>query len=198
MPSQKSRRVRERRAVRNRPVRTNARSRVTAARTAIAEAPGEAASAEVVRNAASALARAAQKGVILKGDEIDYSKLHVGVFVEVTYYSEKDKKVTSKGYIKAVEDDVLIIGKGLWKERIEIRNIITLKIRDFDPLAFVPGARIRITAPSAADYQLVGTLTKLDGDSLMMKSQDDRQLVVPLASVRRFEITPWLHKRADY
>ena len=64
MPSKKAMRVGERRRLRNKPVRTYARSRVAAARTAIADVPDAPETAEAVRSAVQALAKAAQKGVV--------------------------------------------------------------------------------------------------------------------------------------
>ncbi|MBI4202889.1 MAG: 30S ribosomal protein S20 [Chloroflexi bacterium] len=63
MPSQKSLRVSQRKAMQNRPRRTAARTAVTATRKAIVEGDGEAAKAAYNR-AASALDRAAKAGVI--------------------------------------------------------------------------------------------------------------------------------------
>ena len=139
---------------------------------------------------------AAQEAVMLKGDEIDSSILRIGAYVEVTHYIKKDKKRTDKGSIKSVEDDGFTIGRGFWKERIEYRNVITLKIEGFDLFAFPPGSRVRITARSVADQRIVGTLAKLDADSLMLKPEDGRQLVVPLASISRFEVSPGQKSRA--
>jgi small subunit ribosomal protein S20 len=64
MPAPKSHRVGVRRAARNRPIRTLARTRVVQARAAIEANPGAPETAEAVKVAASALAKAASKGVI--------------------------------------------------------------------------------------------------------------------------------------
>jgi len=69
---------------------------------------------------------AAQEGVPLKGREIDRSKLKLGEFVEVVYYSKKGKETKAEGYIKAVKDSVFTIGRGLWKERVNHRDVISL------------------------------------------------------------------------
>ncbi|MDA0747736.1 MAG: hypothetical protein O2954_14540 [bacterium] len=139
---------------------------------------------------------AAQDGVILRGDEIDYNKLPIGIFVEVSYHSPKNKKTTAKGYIKAIEGNAFTLGRGLWKERIEYQDIITLKIEGFDPFALFPGSRIRITAPSLVTIDMVGTLAKLDADSLVIKTEDGRQLVVPCTSVAKFEVSHGQQSRA--
>lgn len=62
--SKKSHRVAVRKEARNKPGRTFARSRVRAARTEIAEQAGTPESEQSVKQAVSALAKAAQKGVI--------------------------------------------------------------------------------------------------------------------------------------
>lgn len=63
--AEKRNRQRIKRTARNRPVRTGVRSAVKRARTAIASGDAEAA-LEPVRKAASALARAASKGIVPK------------------------------------------------------------------------------------------------------------------------------------
>mgnify|MGYP001588997504 CR=1 FL=1 len=63
MPSEKSLRVAQRKALQNRPRRSAAKTAVTAARKAVAEGNPEAAKAAYAR-AASALDRAAKSGVI--------------------------------------------------------------------------------------------------------------------------------------
>jgi len=64
MPSAKAQRRHVRRHDRNRPPRTQARSRVTSARAAIAAEPTAPETAETVRAAIAALDRAVAKGVI--------------------------------------------------------------------------------------------------------------------------------------
>ncbi|MCH8816931.1 MAG: 30S ribosomal protein S20 [Chloroflexi bacterium] len=64
MPAAKARRVAERKAARNRPVRTLARNRVAAARAAIVEDPASDEAEQAVKAAQSALAEAANKGVL--------------------------------------------------------------------------------------------------------------------------------------
>ena len=68
----------------------------------------------------------AQEGVPLKGREIDRSKLKLGELVEVVYYSKKGKETKAEGYIKAVRDSVFTIGRGLWKERVNYCDVISL------------------------------------------------------------------------
>ena len=64
MPAAKSLRVQRRRAARNRSVRSFVRTKVTAARNAIDEAPNDDATTEKIRQAVSALDVATRKGVI--------------------------------------------------------------------------------------------------------------------------------------
>ena len=64
MPAAKSLRVQQRRAARNRTVRSFVRTRVTTARKAIDDAPSDDATVEQVRAAISALDVATRKGVI--------------------------------------------------------------------------------------------------------------------------------------
>lgn len=64
MPAAKAQRVAERKAARNRPVRTLARNRVAAARAAIEADPASEEAAQAVVSAQSALAEAANRGVL--------------------------------------------------------------------------------------------------------------------------------------
>ncbi len=64
MPAAKSLRVQRRNTLRNRAVRSNVRSQVTAARKAIDESPADADTTAKVRAAISALDVAVRKGVI--------------------------------------------------------------------------------------------------------------------------------------
>ena len=64
MPAAKSQRVQLRRAARNRTVRSFVRTRITSARNAIDDSPSDAATAETIRAAMSALDVATRKGVI--------------------------------------------------------------------------------------------------------------------------------------
>ncbi|MDA1258595.1 MAG: 30S ribosomal protein S20 [Chloroflexi bacterium] len=66
MPAAKARRVGERKAARNRPIRTLARNRVVAAREAIAANPASDEAEQAVTAAKSALAVAARKGIVHK------------------------------------------------------------------------------------------------------------------------------------
>ena len=134
---------------------------------------------------------AAEELVTPKGGEIERSKFKVGMYVEVTYCSEKGKKETAKGYIRAVEDDAIIIGRGLWKERIAYRDILSLR----DPrqkavrAKVVPGARVRITAPSVADHRLVGTVVTLDADTLKLRSKKQAVLLaIPVSGVAKLDV----------
>lgn len=70
-------------------------------------------------------------GVILEAGEIDSNKVKVGVYAEVIYgMGEQDqvsgkweKLGTAQGYIKAVDQESLTIGRGLWKEQIAFQRI---------------------------------------------------------------------------
>ncbi len=68
MPAAKARRVAERKAERNRPIRSLARNRVAAARAAIDEDPTSEETQAAVAAAKSALAVAASKGVVHKNN----------------------------------------------------------------------------------------------------------------------------------
>ncbi len=64
MPAAKAQRVADRKAIRNRPIRTLARNRVAAARTAIEADPASDETQQAVTAAVSALTVAANKGVL--------------------------------------------------------------------------------------------------------------------------------------
>jgi small subunit ribosomal protein S20 len=64
MPAEKAHRVSVRKTARNKPIRTAARSRVARARIAIQNDPAAPETAEALKEATSALAKAAAKGVI--------------------------------------------------------------------------------------------------------------------------------------
>jgi len=68
MPAAKARRVAERKAARNRPIRTLARNRVADARAAIEADPSSEEAVTAVAAAKSALAVAASKGVVHKNN----------------------------------------------------------------------------------------------------------------------------------
>ena len=137
---------------------------------------------------------AAEEPVTPNAGEIERSKLKVGMYVEVVYYSKNRRKRTITGYIKAVEDDAVIIDRGfiidrgLWKERIAYRDIIDLTIQEQKALRskVVPGARIRIV--SAGSPPLTGVFRSMDADTLVMKSESGRQLSIPLASSTRLAL----------
>ena len=168
---------------------------------------------------------AAQEAVVLKGDEIDSTKLKVGMYVEVTYYSPRRRmpktrrygkvKLTARGYIKAVEDDALtIVREGAPRKRIKYRDIISIAvgyteqdlirlkaIQTMAPGAVVPGARVRITAPSVSAEQFIGEVVRVSGDTLVVTAKMFRSMVkgaptyiskrleVPFASVTRLDVS---------
>ena len=79
-------------------------------------------------------------GVVLKVGEIDSSKVKVGVYAEVVYgmgewdqVSGKWEKLdTVKGYIKAVDQEGLTIGRGFWKKRVAFERIQNLILASSD------------------------------------------------------------------
>lgn len=79
-------------------------------------------------------------GVILEAGEIDSSKVKVGVYAEVIYgMGERDqvsgkweKLDTVKGYIKAVDQEGLTIGRGFWKKRVAFERIQNLILASSD------------------------------------------------------------------
>ena len=81
----------------------------------------------------------AQDAAMPVGDEIDRTRLKVGVHVWVTYL-KGGKKTTAEGKIKAVGKNALTVGRGLWKEDIKYQNIISLKTGP------PPGDKIRLTS----------------------------------------------------
>ena len=158
---------------------------------------------------------AAQEPVIMKGDEIDRSKLKVGMYVEVTYYDKKGEGKTEKGYVKVVEDDALSVVYERPTEiihqrqtKIKYRDIITLVVgrsefaierlrkkmaeKAVQPSQkapqLIPGIKVRITAPSVAEGRLVGAVVTLSADTLVMKPKTGNLLVIPLTSVTEFEM----------
>ena len=70
-------------------------------------------------------------GMILGAGEIDSSKVKVGVYAEVIYGTGERNPVSGKwekldtveGYIKAVDQESLTIGRGFWKEQITFERI---------------------------------------------------------------------------
>lgn len=70
-------------------------------------------------------------GMVLQAGEIDSSKVKVGAYAEVIYgmgewdqVSGKWEKLdTVKGYIKAVDQESLTIGRGFWKKQIAFERI---------------------------------------------------------------------------
>ena len=70
-------------------------------------------------------------GEVLEAGEIDSSKVKVGAYAEVIYgkgewdqVSGKWEKLdTAQGYVKAVDQESLTIGRGLWKEQIAFERI---------------------------------------------------------------------------
>ncbi len=139
----------------------------------------------------------AQEAVVMKGEEIDRTRLKVGAYVYVTYHPNKKAKEISMGYIKAVDDDALIVNKSKKRKRgktIQYKDIITLVMgsteQDILHFTVVPGAKVRITAPSIAEHRFVGTLTKTGVDSLVLTRKDFRTLVVSMASVTKLEVNP--------
>ena len=70
-------------------------------------------------------------GVVFEAGEIDSSKVKVGAYAEVIYWTgERDpvsgkwnKQEAVRGYIKAVDAESLTIGRGFWKEQITFERI---------------------------------------------------------------------------
>jgi hypothetical protein len=55
--------------------------------------------------------------------------------------------------------------------------------------AVQPGTRVRILAPSTADSLIIGTVTAIDSDALLLSVRFDTAGVhVPLAHIRRLEV----------
>ena len=77
------------------------------------------------------LPQALMAGEILQAGEIDSSKVKLGAYAEVVYgMGERDqvsgtwkKLETAQGYIKAVDQGSLTIGRGLWKKQIAFKRI---------------------------------------------------------------------------
>ncbi len=86
------------------------------------------------------LPQALLAGEVLQAGEIDSSKVEVGVYAEVIYGTgERDqvsgkweKLDTAQGYIKAVDQGSLTIGRGLWKEQIAFERIQKLIFAESD------------------------------------------------------------------
>ncbi|MYB55251.1 MAG: hypothetical protein F4X51_02570 [Gemmatimonadetes bacterium] len=78
--------------------------------------------------------------VVFKAGEIDSSKVEIGAYAEVIYEKgERDpisgkwkKQAAVRGYIKAVDADILTVGRGFWKEQIAFERIQKLTIADSD------------------------------------------------------------------
>lgn len=139
----------------------------------------------------------AQGVAALKGHDIDRSKLKVGAYIWVAYYSTKHRIETAKGYLKSVDDAALTLGSGLWKETIAYRDIIRLTmgptVQDILRLEahsqIVPGARVRVRAPSVAADQIVGTLVAVNADTFVLKAEGrSAPMAIPLALVTRLEV----------
>ncbi|MCY3868961.1 MAG: hypothetical protein OXG87_05340 [Gemmatimonadetes bacterium] len=77
------------------------------------------------------LPQALLAGVVLKAGKIDSSNVEVGAYAEVIYGTGKRDQVSGKwekldtveGYIKAVDQESLTIGRGFWKEQITFERI---------------------------------------------------------------------------
>ena len=130
-----------------------------------------------------------------EGDPIDPSMLKVRMFVEVTYLSEAGKQETARGFVKAVEEDAFIV-MDQWPRRIayrDIRNLRTGRKEDFERLAaiaaVVPGARIRVSAPSISKRRLMGTLVAIEADTLLLKPRSGGQVAIPIPSLMRLEVS---------
>ena len=89
-------------------------------------------------------------GVVLEAGEIDSSKVEVGAYAEVIYGKGEQDQVSGKwekldtvqGYIKAVDQESLTIGRGFWKEQIAFERIQKLIMaesgREIDRLKETP------------------------------------------------------------
>lgn len=79
-------------------------------------------------------------GVVFEAGEIDSSTVKPGAYVEVIYgKGEQDpvsgaweKLDTVKGYIKAIDAEILTIGERFWKKEIALERIQKLTISDTD------------------------------------------------------------------
>lgn len=86
------------------------------------------------------LPQALLAGVVFEAGEIDSSKVEVGAYAEVLYGTgerdlvsgEWEKLDTAQGYIKAVDQESLTIGRGLWKEQIAFERIQKLILAESD------------------------------------------------------------------
>ncbi|MBI4531314.1 MAG: hypothetical protein HY709_07300 [Candidatus Latescibacteria bacterium] len=128
----------------------------------------------------------AQEVVILKGDDIGRSRLNVGAYIEVTYYSTKGQKETANGYVEVIEDDTLTMGQGFWRERIAYRDIISLATSG---LPIAPGARVRLTVPTVVGSRLSGTLVAWDVEKLVVQRGEGDSVLIARTAVTRLEVS---------
>jgi len=129
--------------------------------------------------------------VALRRGQIDADTLAVGAFVHVTHDGDGDGGTQeSAGYVKQVDEEALTIGRGLWRVRILRKQVIRVVVEDQDRVQLVPGLPLRITAPSIPGRRIVGRLTKVEGDGLLLRDSRGQVLAVPLADLAKLEANP--------
>ncbi len=137
-------------------------------------------------------------GVILQASEIDSSKVKVGVYAEVTYWTG-EKLSTTRGYIQGIDSEGLTIGRGLWKEQIAFEHILKLIMaasgREIDrlkettntPSVKKENANLRMTkklgcgALAGFLSGIVGTGIAAAMDDCQSQSKDIGCLILPFA-----------------
>ena len=125
----------------------------------------------------------ADQAQTLKGNELDRSRIKVGMYAAVDYYASDHRQETAKGYIRAADENALTVGEGLWKQKIAYQDVIRLtmgrNVQEVEASLQVtavvsdarvyPGARISVLAPTVVKGRVVeGTLVALGADTLLM------------------------------
>lgn len=93
----------------------------------------------------------ADQAQVLNGNELDRSRIKIGMYAAVSYRSSKHRQKSAKGYISAMDDHSFTVGEWLWKEKIAYQDVIRLTVgRNFQEVeaslqapASAPDARIR-------------------------------------------------------
>ena len=123
----------------------------------------------------------AHENTLPKAGNIDTTRLKVGWHIGLVYYTSNGEKATARGYIKAVGEDSITIGMGLWKEEVPYRNIVIMRagpseqdmisLIDLSHLEVLHGARVRVhSSNNKGTPPEFGTFVSIDADTLVLKS----------------------------
>ncbi len=63
---------------------------------------------------------------LLAGTGAQLGGVEVGMFVSVTYIDNKRKRTDADAYLREIRVDEIVIGRGLWKETVSLRDLISI------------------------------------------------------------------------